>query len=957
MAKLQRHIVMVIPGLPFEGDTLTHKSLGGSESAAIYMARELVRAGDSVTVFSNTDKPGGYDGVHYLPLAQARDYVSNIPHDITIVQRLPEFFAAPTASKLNVLWCHDLALKRNEQTFKGALWNVDRVMVVSGCMKQQYKQVYGLPDELFYVTRNGVDFTMATSDVVRDRKKLMYCARPERGLDVLLEYIMPRLLREDPEITLHIAGYDNTVPQMQPFYDHCRVLAAQLGNRVTWLGALTKQALYAQYASAGVYVYPTPSPTSPEFAEVSCITAMECMLNGLPIVASDRGALGETLGAAGLLIGGQHGTTVYYDAFAEAVLALVRNDVSYNWHAARGLQRVKSFDWTLIANEWQRDFTAMVIARNDDKRRMALDLWKHSDIVALKQLGLEHCPPRVREIVERDFAFMEAENGYRTQYETIGMTHDARVFPHVQTESRLKLLTQFLADRPEAEKILDYGCAHGSYSIHLSNALGAARKIDGVDIDKHSVVMAQSFQSDPEKCKHPDSLRFSAEIPGDYYDCVIAQEVLEHVPAPWELVDELESRAVVGAWVYITVPFGPWEYDSYETYPHRCHIWHFDQHDLRDMFHDKQELTIGAIMAGRSSRLNEPLGWWVVAYRTSNAPTHEIDMTRKLSWQRPRQTVSLNFIAGPGAEKQVLWMLDSARDVADEVICVDTGLSADARMLLRGRVDKVIDGPDPRQHGFETPRNIGLAGCAMDWVLWLDTDECLTDPLNLRKYLRENTYHGYGIRQHHFAVDTTFTPDMPVRLFRRRPTPNGKALKWHGFVHEHPESGINEGPGNVIVLGDVNIAHTGYLAESGRRQRFMRNFPMLQRDVQEYPDRVLQKHFVMRDNVQLCYYELQENGGVITPAIVARCNETIGLYRQYFLGKNIYMAVDSMHWYSEANKMLGHGFDVSVSLSADRLQAKPEAPRNVRYASAEDFEADMRARTNALSAQFTQEYA
>ena len=56
-------IIMVVPGMRFQGDTLETSSLGGSETAAICMARELAKLGHSVRMFCECEKPGMYDGV------------------------------------------------------------------------------------------------------------------------------------------------------------------------------------------------------------------------------------------------------------------------------------------------------------------------------------------------------------------------------------------------------------------------------------------------------------------------------------------------------------------------------------------------------------------------------------------------------------------------------------------------------------------------------------------------------------------------------------------------------------------------------------------------------------------------------------------------------------------------------------------------------------------------------
>ena len=209
-------ISLLVPGLPFNGETIKTESLGGSESAGYYLAKALAQRGHRVTMFNNTPQRGTWDGVEYRPVGEWAQYASACPHDVAIVQRLPEQFARPLLTRLNVLWCHDLTLGRNAGTFKGVLWNVDKVAVLSQFMLDQYKRVLGLPDEQFFKTRNGVDLSLFGPNV-RDKFKLIYAARPERGVDNLLEHIWPRLLKAEPRLRLHLCSYNNSVPHLDGF--------------------------------------------------------------------------------------------------------------------------------------------------------------------------------------------------------------------------------------------------------------------------------------------------------------------------------------------------------------------------------------------------------------------------------------------------------------------------------------------------------------------------------------------------------------------------------------------------------------------------------------------------------------------------------------------------------------------------------------------------------------------
>lgn len=990
-------ITLLAPGMPFQGDTLQTKSLGGSETAALCVARELKKLGHRVTVFSNCETPGVYDGVVYRHVNEFGAYSVMAPHDICIVQRAPEAFSRRLNSRLNVLWCHDLAIRRQEAPFKGVLWNVDRVMVVSRYMADQYKEVYGVPEEVLAVTRNGIETDrfkrVASSEVPlpgaefptgffppRDRKKLMYCARPERGLDVLLRDIFPKLLQRDPELRLFVAGYDNTVPQMVDFYAHIGQLMAKFGDRVVQLGFLTKDELYRHYLAAGVYVYPTPSPTMPMFAEVSCISAMECQAAGVPIVTSNRGALAETIAkGAGTLIDGEPTSAEYQDAFVNAVMRYMRDDVAWNRASSTGEMHAKTLDWAGVAEEWTEMFGQVLAQANDSPLRLVRHFIRRSDIVAARArlVGVDGDEAdELRARIGRDWSFVDGgpsaqaaqsetpeqvqlrfHKGLREQCEKIGQTH-TDVFDQASTEPRFQMFEEWFKAHPDVRRILDFGCAHGAYTVNMANRVG--RTWVGVDIDKYGIAWAEKFRTTRANDAAAISFRVGDQTVDlsdqEPFDLLFIGETLEHVLDPTAFITDLERWVKPGGKVLVTVPYGPWEYLSYDTYPHRAHLWEYDAHDLHEIFGQKADFTITIMPFSMAQPLDEPLGFHIVEYTVQpGCPTGQIDMARKLRLQRPRQTVSLNMMAGPGAEEMLHWSLRSVKHLVDEVVLVDTGMTEEGRRIAAQYPVRIVSGSSPIEAGFETPRNEGLPHCRMDWVLWLDTDEKMLDVEKAHKYLRGNLFNGYSIRQHHFAVDTGFKPDMPVRLFRRGLC-QGKAMRWFGMIHEHPELGINEGPGQTIILSDVHIAHVGYLIESTRRERFSRNYPLLQRDIERYPERLLQKHFVMRDNMLLVMYEIQQNGGRPTEDIRRRCRETVELYRKHFLGRGGYLNTDSIQYYSQALQVLGEGFEAAFQIAAGKDQANPDGVTRVRFATLEDMEKELAWRAREAAAPFADKW-
>jgi len=1015
-------IAMLVPGLPFDGRTVTSRSLGGSESAGYYLGRALAARGHRVTVFATPQPgladPGEYDGVTYRPIDQWAAYSTSVPSDVTIVQRAPEAFRAKLASRYNILWCHDLAMGRQGPGIRGVLWNIDDVAVLSAFMAEQYAAVYG-PDVPTWRTRNGVD--LATAEAARDgagprrRRDLVYMARPERGLDVLLRDVLPRVLAHVPDARLLLCAYENPVEHLAPFYAECQRLAQGLGDRVVWAGALSKPALYRLLWESGVYVYPGPSPVLSGFAEVSCLAVMEAMACGLPVVATTWGALPETLApAAGILIEpgrietehgrpvAAHWTPESLDAFAAAAVDTLTNDPVWEKMSAAGPAHATGLDWSGVAAQWEARIAERLAALNDSPARLARHFVRRSDIIAAKAImdretcegcdgtgrvcehpeygectfcdgiGLqwERAGPRtladakslaeVRDRIRTEWYFVDDPETFAAHYRKIGDTH-TDVFAQVPNEPRFQHAEAWLRARPQLQRLLDFGCAHGGYLVNLANRL-PGRTWVGVDVDARSIAWCETNRA--THAIEPDRLRFlegghTVDLSGEApFDGLLAMEVLEHVPDPTVVIEALERWVQPGGQVLVTVPYGPWEYLSYTTYPYRCHLWEYDRHDLRDLLGAKRDLQIEVMSAGRADVLDEPLGWHIVTWTVDpERPTGRIDLARKLRLQRPRQTVSAAIIAGPQVEQTLGWCLASLAHVADEIVIADTGLSPMARAIAESSHARLVPGSSPLVHGFEAPRNEARDACRMDWMLWIDTDERLIEPEHLHKYLRGNAYHGYSLKQHHFAVDTTFPPDLPVRLIRLAPyqgplsvtTPEGDTIvlagrvaRHYGMIHEHPELALNCGPGPTVVISDAHLFHVGYEVESRRRERFFRNLPLLIKDRERYPTRLLGHHFVIRDLILLSRYELQETGGQRTPDVRARIEEVKRLYREYFLGRGTYLGPDSRGYYSEALAMLGEGVEVAWTLAADKGQAHLNgSPKRARFATVEEAQREI----------------
>ncbi len=173
-------------------------------------------------------------------------------------------------------------------------WVLDGAAAVSVCSTAAGEIVRrrgfpGRPD----VVPLGVESPLTTPRELPVRGRTIgYAGRlaDHKGVDVLLEAVAGLA---DTELLVAGAG-----PAEAALRD--RASRSDLAGRVRFLGSLQDEALAAFYE--GLDVLAVPSRTTAAWVEQFGRVAVEAMAYGVPVVASDSGALPDVVGAAGLLV-------------------------------------------------------------------------------------------------------------------------------------------------------------------------------------------------------------------------------------------------------------------------------------------------------------------------------------------------------------------------------------------------------------------------------------------------------------------------------------------------------------------------------------------------------------------------------------------------------------------------------------------------------------------------------
>jgi len=631
------HIVIHVGGIPFNGDTIKERSLGGSESAAYYVAKELVIKGHKVVVFTEHETGGLWDGVYYLPMG-LRDqknplgsawhfYCNNTPHDVNLIQRQPGAFSIPVQSKVNLWWAHDIALKRNADHNMAQTWGTDRILPVSNWFREQIIDCWDVNPDFITPIHNGVDYSLfeqfklkdnslagdayANDDVAEYVKPItmIYSSRPERGLDrlVMPGGIMEQLLEKAPHIKLLVCGYEHPVPQLDAFYNMLKERCEELSN-VEPLGQLTKHELARLMCEeVDVWAYPT------EFEEVSCITAMEAMAAGLYIMTTNTAALTETIG--------DYENCYMLGSQDQVIEKFVERLSSFNNKFRRRPRR--NYTWEKTAGEIE-DIIEDILDEQADIDAKARHFLHYSDISMLDYMDAQAPLPTVvaEEMKLYDFRF--GQEVYAKHYaDGTEEMYDGDAFhyepPEFVNHPRYIQIAESVEKLKPGSAVIDYGCAHGHFTNYLAKQFSEIEFL-GIDVSPAAIKCAENKKEEMELTNVSYALgdwldaAYRNEKP--ICDLIILGEILEHVPDAGYFMDIV--RGVVGDIdVVITTPFGPWEADSYvREYPKRFHLHHYERTDLDEMFGHHDDFGVICLPAG-PNKIGE-IFLFIIFYLTIN---------------------------------------------------------------------------------------------------------------------------------------------------------------------------------------------------------------------------------------------------------------------------------------------------------------------------------------------------
>ena len=281
--------------------------IGGSEKAVIQMAPRLQARGLNVTVYCNVppaQRGLRADGVvwrHWSELNQER------PRGAVIFWRGVSALESPWPIRKRIYWGHDC--QRAEHWTDACIAAADDIWFLTKFhAKTLGGETLARTESKIWYTRNGIDSDLfaAPGTIPRKDTRVVYCSSPDRGVMTAIKTFQAAF-KDIKDAELHIAyGFNRNFQALAAkleygrvsdmdrdisFYDYQKLVMAEVDKdpRIAYHGRMTGADLANLMKGSKVWLYPT------RFNEISCMSAMEAQAAGCAIVASDTGALAETI--------------------------------------------------------------------------------------------------------------------------------------------------------------------------------------------------------------------------------------------------------------------------------------------------------------------------------------------------------------------------------------------------------------------------------------------------------------------------------------------------------------------------------------------------------------------------------------------------------------------------------------------------------------------------------------
>jgi glycosyltransferase involved in cell wall biosynthesis len=363
----------------FDFDALwdSPRGLTGSEVSCFSIAREMVKRGHDVTIFTGL-KPGSdkvWDGVKLVP-------VEDIPSAITAPNDRSDWHAAYSWNEPDPLrpihWSVIRMCNLQINSFNHCQPGYDDFVDVWTSPSDSHRKVVGATapnPQKWIVVPNGCD----PSSVVEDERvpgRVIWASSPDRGLHHLLQ-VWPQVKAEVPEASLrifyhvdrwinHFTNVDTRVDPSYPefaaraFYlqEAIRRIVPRKDLSVEIFDSVSRKRMAKEMAVAQVLGYPCDTVL---YTEGFSATIMESCCAGVLPVVTDQDAFGEVYGGHVPMVKSPVGPRI--NEYRDLLVRALKDDGFRSEWLAKTKALSTRYTWQVIAEDVEKQIVAARTSR------------------------------------------------------------------------------------------------------------------------------------------------------------------------------------------------------------------------------------------------------------------------------------------------------------------------------------------------------------------------------------------------------------------------------------------------------------------------------------------------------------------------------------------------------------------------------------------------------------------
>ncbi len=335
-------VVMADDGIAFDGLSAEAGPLGGAETAFVALAEALAARGHRVEAYSRCTGASRHKGVAWAPVG------SGVPDscDLYIGNRGHRLVGLVPRPRRRVLWLHNPARYLRKPRIAWRIAWYRPLIVTTGAYHASTIPSWLRDGGRKIIPYGVLDQFRHAEPREPPPPRAVFTSNPLRGLDWLIALWVARIKPAVPAAELHIyagtAVYGGATKHAREMEAVLRRAEAAIGSDVRCYQPVGREQLVDVLLGARAMLY------RGDPGETFCLALAEAQALGVPAIVTPLGSVGERVadGTSGRVAEDD-------DAFVEAAIAALRDDVVWRrWHLG-ALRSQRGLSWDEVAARYE----------------------------------------------------------------------------------------------------------------------------------------------------------------------------------------------------------------------------------------------------------------------------------------------------------------------------------------------------------------------------------------------------------------------------------------------------------------------------------------------------------------------------------------------------------------------------------------------------------------------------